>query len=72
MLASLGDPESQARLLTERLGVSLQAALLAQHADPAVTEAFIVTRLEGAGGRFYGTIPSPAGLSSIVERAIPA
>jgi putative acyl-CoA dehydrogenase len=72
LLASLDDPESQARLVTERLGVSLQASLLARQADPAVTEVFISTRLEGTGGRFYGTIPRSAGLSSIVERAIPA
>ncbi|MGH8923275.1 MAG: acyl-CoA dehydrogenase family protein [Acidimicrobiia bacterium] len=72
LLEGLEDPEGQARLVTERLGALLQAALLTKSADPAVTHAFISTRLEGAGGRFYGTLPHPNGLATIVERAIPA
>jgi putative acyl-CoA dehydrogenase len=72
LLSGLDEPEGQARLVTERLGTVLQAALLIKSAGAEVANAFIATRLEGRGGRFYGTLPRTAGLSSIVERAIPA
>jgi putative acyl-CoA dehydrogenase len=72
LLLGLDEPEGQARLVTERLGAVLQAALLIHHAGEQVADAFIATRLEGRGGRLYGTLPYAAALSSIVERAIPA
>ena len=72
LLSELDEPESQARLVTERLGSVLQAALLIKSAGAEVADAFIATRLDGRGSRFYGTLPHAAGLSSIVERAIPA
>lgn len=72
LLFDLDEPESRARLVTERLGTILQAALLIKSAGAEVADAFIATRLDGGGGRFYGTLPHTAGLSAIVERAIPA
>ena len=72
LLSGLDDPEARARLVTEKLGTILQAALLLRGASPEVTDGFIATRLEGGGGRFYGTLPHTARLSSIVEHAIPA
>ena len=72
LLSNLDDPEGQARLVTERLATILQASLMSKAAGTAATEAFVRTRLEGGGGRFYGTLPQTRGLSAIVERAIPA
>lgn len=72
LLSNLDDPEGEARLFTEKLGTILQAALMARSAAPTATDAFIGTRLEGGGGRLYGTLPQTKGLSAIVERAIPA
>ena len=72
LLSNLSDPEGQARLITERLGAIVQASLMSRAAEAAATEAFIGTRLEGNGGRLYGTLPRTKGLSAIIERAIPA
>jgi putative acyl-CoA dehydrogenase len=72
LLSNLSDPEGQARLITERLGAIVQASLMSRAAEAAATEAFIGTRLEGDGGRLYGTLPRTKGLSAIIERAIPA
>jgi len=63
--------EGQARFVTERLGVLLQAGLLVKHAAPEVSDLFLATRVEGGGGRIYGTLPSQQGLDTVVERAIP-
>jgi putative acyl-CoA dehydrogenase len=72
LLSDVSDPEGQARLITERLGVILQASLMSKAAGSEATDAFIGTRLQGGGGRLYGTLPQTKGLSAIVERAIPA
>jgi putative acyl-CoA dehydrogenase len=63
--------ESRARYLVERLALTLQASLLLRHGDPAVAEAFCATRLEGAGGRAFGTLPRGLELEAIVERHRP-
>nr|MDQ2897941.1 acyl-CoA dehydrogenase family protein [Actinomycetota bacterium] len=48
----------QARRVVEDLAVALQASLLVRHAPPAVADAFCAARLDGAGGRVYGTLPA--------------
>ena len=61
-----------ARRLTETMALLLQAALLLEHGDPTVAEAFCRTRV--AGGRYgaLGTLPEGLPLHDIVERATPA
>jgi len=49
--------EGRARYLVERLALALQASLLLRHGDNVVAEAFCATRLEGGGGRAFGTLP---------------
>jgi putative acyl-CoA dehydrogenase len=63
--------ESRARYLVERLALALQASLLLRHADAAVAEAFCATRLEGGGGRAFGTLPRGLALEGILERHRP-
>jgi putative acyl-CoA dehydrogenase len=63
--------ETRARYLVERLALTLQASLLLRHGDPAVAEAFCATRLEGGGGRAFGTLPRGLELEGIVERHRP-
>ena len=63
--------ESRARYLVERLALALQASLLVRHGDPAVAEAFCATRLDGRGGRAFGTLPGGLELERIVERHRP-
>jgi len=63
--------EHRARLVVERMALALQAALLLQHAPAAVADAFVATRLAGAGGLHYGTLPPGAGVDAILERHAP-
>ena len=71
MLARRPD-EAQARRLSERLVLALQAALLVRFAPPAVADAFCASRLEGDHGGAFGTLPAGTDLRAIVERAAPA
>jgi len=63
--------EFRARRLVEQLALCLQASLLVRHAPAEVADAFCASRLGGAGGRSYGTLPLGADVSFIVERHRP-
>ncbi|MDX3692285.1 acyl-CoA dehydrogenase family protein [Streptomyces europaeiscabiei] len=64
--------QTGARRLVERMALTLQAALLARHAPPAVADAFCATRLDGDWGYAFGTLPGSADLDGILRRALPA
>ena len=68
----LYDGQFQARALVEDLAVGLQASLLVRHAPTAVADAFCAARLDGGGGRVYGTLPRGVDAEAIIERALPA
>lgn len=70
-VANLLEPEMEARRLVEGMARTFQGALLARSGDPAVAEAFLVTRLEKDGGEEYGTLPRGLDLDRIIERAVP-
>ena len=75
MRAALDDPvdlESRARGIVEGLALALGGALLVQHGDAAVAEAFCASRLAGEHGLAFGTLLAHAQLARIVERARPA
>lgn len=64
--------EAGARWMVERLAVVLQASLLVRYAPPAVSAAFLATRVAGGGGSLFGTLPvGRKATQSIVERALP-
>jgi putative acyl-CoA dehydrogenase len=66
------DPsEHAARRLAESMAAALQAALLIRYGHPAVADAFAATRLAGAGGRAYGTLPPGTRTRDIIPRAVP-
>ena len=67
-----GPSEQAARRLAESMAVTLQATLLTRYGHPAVADAFTATRLGGAGGRAYGTLPPGTRTEEIIPRAIPA
>jgi putative acyl-CoA dehydrogenase len=71
-LTAAGLVESQARRLVEAMVLALQGALLVQHGDPAVADAFCASRLGGDHGGSFGTLPVGADLRRIAERARPA
>jgi putative acyl-CoA dehydrogenase len=60
--------EAEARRVTERLALVLQAALLVRHASPAVADAFCATRLDGDWGLSFGTLPGRVDAEAIVMR----
>jgi putative acyl-CoA dehydrogenase len=72
--AALGDSEgleARARRLVEDMALALQGSLLVRHGDPAVADAFCATRLNGEGGRAFGTLPASDSHRAIVERHLP-
>ncbi len=60
-----------ARGIAERLGIALQASLVVRHSPPAVAEAFLSTRVAGAAGGAFGTLPPGVDCAAIVERHRP-
>ncbi|RYY96409.1 MAG: DNA alkylation response protein, partial [Comamonadaceae bacterium] len=63
--------EFEARRLAQDVALAVQAALLAQTAPPAVTDAFCASRLGGDWGHAFGTLGSGVDLDAIVRRAMP-
>ncbi|MGI9476806.1 MAG: acyl-CoA dehydrogenase family protein [Hyphomicrobiaceae bacterium] len=70
-LARPDDIEARARILTERMAVALQAALLLQHAPSTVAHAFCRSRLGQRWTGAYGTLPADVEVDPIIERAMP-
>jgi putative acyl-CoA dehydrogenase len=58
----------------ERLAVTLQASLLAQHSPSAVADAFVASRLGQGHGFTFGTLDAPLVVGraqAIIDRAFP-
>jgi putative acyl-CoA dehydrogenase len=62
--------ESEARSLTERISVAMQAALLLAGSPPTVADAFCAARL-GGGGRTFGTLPASIDPVPLIGRSLP-
>jgi putative acyl-CoA dehydrogenase len=60
--------EADARRTAERLGLVLQAALLARCGPPEVADAFIASRLGGGWGATYGVLPQGVRIDTIIDR----
>ena len=72
--AAGGDAETlqyRARSMADQMALTLQAALLVQHAPSAVADAFCAGRLGGQEGLNYGTLPRGVDTKTIIERAAP-
>ncbi|MGK9066645.1 acyl-CoA dehydrogenase family protein [Stutzerimonas chloritidismutans] len=71
--AALADTDAihyRARQLTEDLAVALQAKLLLEAGNEAVSDAFIASRLDGRG-RVFGTLPTGLDISAVLARSAP-
>ena len=71
--ADLGDLETigyRARKVAEDISLALQGSLLVRHGHPAVTDAFLATRMAGDWGGAFGTLPKGLDLGPIIERAL--
>lgn len=64
------DIQYRARQLTEDIAIALQAKLLLEGGDAAVSDAFITGRLLSSG-RVYGALPSGVDVVTLVARASP-
>jgi putative acyl-CoA dehydrogenase len=71
-LFAADEPQFQARRIVEDLALALQGSLLVRHAPEPVADAFCASRLEGDGGRVYGTLGPKIDARGIVDRALPA
>lgn len=69
--ADRADLEYRARHVVDRMALTLQAALLVQHAPAMVADAFCASRLDGATDRQFGTLPRGVDCAGILERATP-
>ncbi len=73
--AELDDPKDQelrARGITELMAITLQGALLVQHAPVAMADAFCASRLGNRWTGAYGALPKGVDFDTIVNRALPA
>jgi putative acyl-CoA dehydrogenase len=70
-LGDLGDVETGARRLVERMALALQGSLLVRYAPAEVADAFCASRLGGDWGHAFGTLPAAVDTRAIVERATP-
>jgi len=68
--ADKDDIQYRARQLTEDIAVALQAKLLLEAGNAAVSDAFIASRLEGRG-RAFGTLPRGLDISALLARSAP-
>ena len=57
-----------ARRLVEQLALALQASLLVRTAPPAVSDAFIASRLGESRGHLYGVLPVGTDVKAILSR----
>jgi putative acyl-CoA dehydrogenase len=66
--------QSGARALVEQLATTLQACLLTRFAPGAISQAFVASRLNGAHGHTFGTLPTDlvnASAGAVIERSFP-
>jgi putative acyl-CoA dehydrogenase len=66
-----GSAPFRARGVVERLALALQASLVVRHSPDPVAEAFLASRLGGAGGFAFGTLPGGIDCEAIIERHRP-
>ncbi len=68
-LASLADPEREARRLAETMAIALAGSLVVRHGSDALVDAYLATRVAGDWGAMFGTLPADIDLDPLVEDA---
>ncbi|MGH6734728.1 MAG: isovaleryl-CoA dehydrogenase [Methyloceanibacter sp.] len=69
LLAQAKRDQSAARALVEELALAQAGALLLAHSPPAVSDAYLATRLEGRSRNTYGADASKIDARAILDRA---
>jgi len=70
-IANRAELESRARMVVERMAVTLEASLMLRYGDPAAAELFCASRVDGPWGHVFGALPTRNGLKSVIERHRP-
>jgi putative acyl-CoA dehydrogenase len=70
LLHEVAGDQAPARMLTERLALALQAAVLLRAGSP-VAEAFCRSRIDGEHGLAMGTLPFRVDFAALIARALP-
>ncbi|WHI52127.1 acyl-CoA dehydrogenase family protein [Microbulbifer sp. MLAF003] len=70
-LADLDQFEYRARAIVDQMAVTMQAHLLIQSGDKAVSSAFILSRLEGKSGHSTGSLPRGVDIEQLLTRGNP-
>jgi putative acyl-CoA dehydrogenase len=68
----LAADQAEARVLSERLALLLSASLLLRSAPAELSALFCASRLGGAHGLAFGTLPADVAFPPLLERAFPA
>src|SRR5690606_36209162 len=68
--ADKADIQYRERQLTEDIAVALQARLLLDAGNTAVSDAFMASRLAGCG-RAFGTLPGGLDVRGLIDRSMP-
>jgi putative acyl-CoA dehydrogenase len=71
--SQLGDFDTvayRARKIAGDICLALQASLLVRRGHPAVSEAFLASRLDGRWGGAFGTLPTGLDVAAILERVL--
>ncbi|ARU04442.1 isovaleryl-CoA dehydrogenase [Comamonas serinivorans] len=64
--------ELRSRYVVERMALAVQAAILLTSGQDAIAQAFCESRLNGAHGLTFGTLPAGAPFDTLMARAMPA
>jgi putative acyl-CoA dehydrogenase len=64
-------PEEHARAIVEDMALTLQAAIVARHAPPAIADAFCAMRLAEQPAFAYGASRAEIDADAILSRAMP-
>ncbi|MCD5994757.1 acyl-CoA dehydrogenase family protein [Pseudomonas sp. CDFA 602] len=68
--SDLSDVQYRARQLTEDIAIALQATLLLEAGNAAVSDGFIAARI-ASGGHVYGTLPRGVDVETLIARSSP-
>jgi len=68
--SDLSDVQYRARQLTEDIAIALQATLLLEAGNAAVSDGFIAGRI-ASGGHVYGTLPRGVDVETLIARSSP-
>ncbi|HEY1078398.1 MAG TPA: acyl-CoA dehydrogenase family protein, partial [Fontimonas sp.] len=64
--------ELRSRIVTERIALALQAAILVKTGNAALADTFCASRLGGEHGLNYGTLAPQSPFDALIARAMPA